>query len=429
VLEDRVELLDRQHAFMQRQGGVRFALQLRRDFEVLEGDPRLRALLEDLRQEAFEAVDRFMTHEAEIVEQLRPLREELERLAPDDPAHEVSLANWDGHASHDPEPPQPNTDNVSRADILIDILERRFEELDILQPDVNSLLHRIEAVAADHRPVQHRLVQDAVTHAGYSVVRLHALFEALEDRPSAQADTEPRSVDWPTALMRQRFGTLAALAIRVTLTRRRGDRALIDHPEQIVEATVAAAKEELDLLHEELRRRIGTTRSRLALIHRFKQRCEWYDYEALRELAAAHTRRAEDLLTRELVRFLFEQGLNPIAKPLMGRLEPDVLDPSLTPSFYVEAKQYARSCRATLLRGVWQAHETLSTLANTRYDVREGHFVVFRRSGPRYCFPESVEGTSWVLYPVLIDLGRDFGSRGGRQAEAFTIPDLEPRPR
>jgi hypothetical protein len=51
----------------------------------------------------------------------------------------------------------------------------------------------------------------------------------------------------------------------------------------------------------------------------------------------------EDRLTVELARFLFDQGLNPLTKPLIGGLEPDLLDSSVPSAFYVEAKQYVGS--------------------------------------------------------------------------------------
>lgn len=49
----------------------------------------------------------------------------------------------------------------------------------------------------------------------------------------------------------------------------------------------------------------------------------------------------QDRLTGELARYLFDAGLSPLTKPLTGGLQPDLLDPLA--SFYVEAKQYARS--------------------------------------------------------------------------------------
>jgi hypothetical protein len=52
-----------------------------------------------------------------------------------------------------------------------------------------------------------------------------------------------------------------------------------------VEDRVQELRAALTRLSTELHRRIGTTRSRQALIARFKQRAEWYDAARLRMLA------------------------------------------------------------------------------------------------------------------------------------------------
>jgi hypothetical protein len=124
----------------------------------------------------------------------------------------------------------------------------------------------------------------------------------------------------------------------------------------IIDRRVADLRDAVERLREDLRRPVGSTRSRLALVNRFKLRCEWHDRE--RMLAVADDDRLpggpEDRLTGEFARYLFDAGLSPLTKPLAGGLQPDLLDPLA--SFYVEAKQYAASASATTFCAGRRAH-------------------------------------------------------------------------
>ena len=90
-------------------------------------------------------------------------------------------------------------------------------------------------------------------------------------------------------------------------------------------------------------------------------------------------------MTAEFARYLFDQGLSPLTKPLTGGLEPDLLDPEA--GFYVEAKQYKRSARQELVKSVGQVLDTVGRLQGGPYAVEEAFVVVFRRGGPRYLLP------------------------------------------
>jgi hypothetical protein len=173
----------------------------------------------------------------------------------------------------------------------------------------------------------------------------------------------------------------------------------------IIEKRVVDLREAVERLREDLRRRIGTTRSRLALVNRFKLRCEWHDRE--RMLAVADDQRLpggpEDRLTGEFARYLFDAGLSPLTKPLAGGLQPDLLDPLA--SFYVEAKQYSgTSARGDIVRSVAQVLDTVGRLRGGPYAVDEAFCVVFRRDGPFYDLPEVLQTETYRLHLVLVDL-------------------------
>jgi hypothetical protein len=121
--------------------------------------------------------------------------------------------------------------------------------------------------------------------------------------------------------------------------------------------------------------------------------------------------KAEDRLTAEFARYLFDQGLSPLTKPLTGGLEPDLLDPHA--SFYVEAKQYKRSARGELVRSVGQVLDTVGRLQGSAYAVQEAFVVVFRRAGPRYLLPPLLEAESYRVHLVLVDiaLAEESGAR------------------
>src|SRR5262249_22185173 len=112
--------------------------------------------------------------------------------------------------------------------------------------------------------------------------------------------------------------------------------------QKAVESLVTELRLEVQLLHEELRARVGTVRTHLGLINRFKARCEWYDRDRLRALARGSKKKVENVLTLELAKFLFDVGLNPLTRPIAGCLEPDLLSPGAAGwTLYVEAKQYS----------------------------------------------------------------------------------------
>lgn len=148
--------------------------------------------------------------------------------------------------------------------------------------------------------------------------------------------------------------------------------------------------------------RTGTTRSNLALIRRYKNRCEWHDRERLQ--AVAQTKSPENDLTADLARYLFDQGLNPLTRARTADLEPDLLDPTSLGRVYVEAKQYSDSARDYLVKGVGQVHDTLGRLRGTPYEVTEAFLVIFRRGGPRYILPDVIKSEGYAIYIILIDI-------------------------
>jgi hypothetical protein len=191
---------------------------------------------------------------------------------------------------------------------------------------------------------------------------------------------------------------------------------LDDTDRKLIGERVSHLRASAERLHEELRRRISATRSRLALVHRFKQRCEWHDRERMTAVADDRSLGGgpEDRLTAEFARYLFDQGLSPLSKPMTGGLQPDLLDPAAR--FYVEAKQYDSSARGDIVKAVAQVMDTVGRLRGGQYEVEEAFCIIFRRSGPYYDLPNTLRTHSYRLHLVLVDLASADES-GRRQRE------------
>jgi hypothetical protein len=187
------------------------------------------------------------------------------------------------------------------------------------------------------------------------------------------------------------------------------------------------------LLVLDLRRRLYTARSRLGVVQRFKARCEWHDRERLRQVADTAQeagRSAENALRDEMTRYLFDQGLNPLAEAVLGTSSrADVFDPSLGPAFYVEAKQYGdRDAVEGKLKGAFrQALDTVGNLPGSGYSADEVFIVLFRRGGPRVLLPGepfSAEGIRWHFVLVNIARASEDASQNKRNPVEFTAETL-----
>ncbi len=161
-------------------------------------------------------------------------------------------------------------------------------------------------------------------------------------------------------------------------------------------------------LHE-LRARTDATRSRLAIIDRYKARCEWHDRERVFDLAQAAEGGREDALRNDMALYLFDAGLNPLSEARLGETaRADLFAGSTSGSFLLEAKQYKEGTGiASALRAAFrQALDTAGTLRGSGYEADEAFIVLFRRGGARALLPQEpleADGLRWFIR--LIDIG------------------------
>jgi hypothetical protein len=450
-----LSLLERQVDFLLRQTDhASFLVQLIPFLRALEQDPIIAAYMDDAVDEFVATIQLMEQADAELVPELvelrdtfvlmRPSADDSDVLAPidrnpDNPLqlveYQSTLAYFDVVATRDPQHLDANL--AGRASTLINILrseDTRYgyklesatgtmteidretgfdipgtttsppgvegappteeadpDELDRWRASLSNIMQRHAHV---RRWTQLRLRADA----GLALVRLRAARDELNPTPNLLGpdhSIKAFEAQW------RRVGSVGQLLFLTV----EGDT--LDPAFAVAVADeVKDLRADVDRLREDLHRRIGTTRSRAAVIKRFKLRCEWHDRMRMAAVAEDESppRGPEDKLTAELARYVYDQGLNPLTKPLAGGLEPDLFDPSAR--FYVEAKQYrASSARAYIHKGFAQLIDTVNKFRGSPiYEVEEAFYVIFRRSGPYYELPSTIRVGDLDVHLLLIDL-------------------------
>jgi hypothetical protein len=451
-----VELLDRQVDFLLRQrDSAAFLIQVEPCLEALRSEPQLAAYLDDVLEEVVRIIDDMEGVDTELTSELLTLRYELVELVPEtddsnvEPPSESDLralklqwrlsykgtfAYFDVWAASEPEP--FNADgHGGLAKTLLGILQNKDA----------AYLHERQAPSAateseaDTDPAggategesptdeeQRRSGPDPLAAWRRRLANVQRRYDyavrllKLRTRTSAglallKLEAVPGELNPPARILDEHDGedTLAAAGdLRQWVSSESYSLFQLAWQERldaadlgVIQKRVADLRDDVERLREDLRRRIGATRSRLALVNRFRLRCEWHDRERMLSIAEDDRLSGgpEDRLTGEFARYLFDAGLSPLTKLLAGGLQPDLLDPLA--SFYVEAKQYATpSSRADIVKSVTQVLDTVGRLRGGPYAVAEAFCVVFRRAGPYYDLPQVLETETYRLHLVLVDL-------------------------
>jgi hypothetical protein len=425
-MDSTVELLDRQVDFLLKQpDDAAFLIQVEPFLRALGEDDRLAAYLEDLRDELVRVVQVLEATDAELVPELVELRDELAKLRPESDdsaarpparrtgapdmaarfAYEQTLAYFDGRAQAEPELFNYQGEG-GNAGVLLRILQSKDNEYlreqeaagtsardatqadepaaddektsDRDEPERTDLDRWRTAVGNIDRRRNHARRWARLrmrTSGGLAVLKLEAARDAMQP-PLKLLNPEEGAVGLMSDMLR-----LVGSSDFSLLKLADGDQ--LDQTDAAVIADrVADLRSSTQRLHEDLRRRVGATRSRLALVQRFKLRCEWHDRDRMAAVAdnADLGGGPEDRLTAEFARYLFDQGLSPLSKPMTGGLQPDLLDPAAR--FYVEAKQYNDSARSDLVKAVAQVMDTVGRLRGSQYAVDEAFCVGLPAQGP-----------------------------------------------
>ncbi|WP_147444960.1 hypothetical protein [Corallococcus sp. CA053C] len=404
-------------------------------------------LLSDMEAEATQLVHRHWEHDTACIKSLCSIRDEFLAQEPasddtltvkpaidsDDTGYRYTFAHFNEIATEQPRPVDPvDTRDNSRTGELLPILVGKLESAMRLhediqgntagikqnqRPELTPLYLRLMTLHDRHLHTHRLFLDEKLTDPGMFLLRLKQTLSALNPEPNEIKTPNDLAARWDDhqislannleALREKLYSPTGGSDISQWMRRQLGGSIPQDSVEQLVSTLHPVAS----FVHEDLIRRIGTRRSLIALLHRFKERCEWHDRDRLRKLAE-QSKRPEDVLTAELARWLFDQGLSPLTRPLAGGLQPDLLDPSV---LYVEAKRYrdGKKARHHIIQGTHELYDAVTRIKGTKYDITEAFYVVFREGGPRFKLPEVIRGDGWVTLPIVIDIAplTESGSR------------------
>jgi hypothetical protein len=428
-------IVEQQSAYLEGLSDGEFLFAVAGALKALEADPRIEAHLSDLCHEADDLGRQL--HEAEYDDgspgrTLDHVWDELGRRLPD-PQHGELIKMTSRFRSllgdlHHPVV-VPLDPNGGEDDSRIGRLVRMVESLDVSAGSgvLDDWRTALENVRKRQEGLHLRQLRLTRTHAGVSLLRLRCLAGDEGAAAAAEVGSCPRlPEDRPALVVRADAGGRSwGELLDLLLTGERELNEITEAPKLVEGMRGAVAR-----LVLELNGRIGTVRSRLAMVDRYKARCEWHDRERLFELAAEATGARESALRDEMALYLFDNGLDPISEASIGsHSRADVFHAAPHDSFLLEAKQYSDGASLTAaLRGAFrQALDTAGNLRGSGYEADEAFIVLFRRGGPRAILPsDSVEADGLAWYFRLINIappGAD-ASRNKQTPIEYTADDL-----
>jgi hypothetical protein len=309
VFEDTRELLNWQTDFLLRQEtDAEFLVQVPAYLQTLRGEPRLAIHMEDLDREAALLLAAHEPHDSQELPELSQIRDELVQRAPEAGDSEeappsggldmlrwaMTLAAFDPIVSGELQPASTSGFGLGRTGHLVEMLQAKLQRLQRplpsddgapsssrqnQRPDLDDLAMRLGNVARRHEHFANHVRLTERTSAGLALKRLDGVLSALNPPPLQASSPEELSSQFRSSVVPHVSTGGHALFLSA-----HGEQ-LDDAHTQFVADRVRDLRKDVQRLHADLRRRIGTTASRLALVLRFKHRAEWYDRDRLRELA------------------------------------------------------------------------------------------------------------------------------------------------
>jgi hypothetical protein len=437
MLADPSELLDLQIEFLRKQEGLALMAQVGRYLDSVTSDPRVRTLFGDLLHEAEDAELAFGKLEKALVDRLCAIRDALIAMAPSiddstrqhdpnigfDHDYDASFAHFNSLVAKVPDrvalDPSPGDEDIF-VPRLLRIIQGKWQAVAKIakSPELFALGSEEGAIAAEHQHAFQAFLLIKRSDAGAAAARLRAVVDRINPTPGI---TDEDRMMWN---LRVGMNDILSRLYGRSASSSRDDREAL---EREIAAQAAQMLSDAESVHVELRRRLYTTRSRRALLERFKIRCESYDRDRLRALAEV-AGKPETPLTLEAARFLFDNGLTPLIDASSGGLKPDLLDTRTPWTFYLESKQYgdAAGARKAVRGGAKQVWDTALHLKSL--GVTEVFWLVFRRGGPLCLVPEELRAEGLVVFPILIDIAptAESGSRQKEKPISFTATDLAP---
>lgn len=424
-----LDYLDRQAALLRDlDGDAELLVQAAALIERLEREPVLRGLLADLDAETDAAVEAWRMAEREMATRLARHAMNFEAVLSGAGKYEAERVR--GVAQRASEPPDLPFDPRAawprtEIDEAFTALERVRIDRTVARPEDRNFAVAGESFVRTQRERNHRRRAMAMrirTEPAFALLRLRDVIRVMNPplEPPEAPRVEPR---YPRAL------GVGGVFDRYVF----GEADPHDAADASIVSDIATiARDDLERLLVDLRRRIGAGASRLTIIRRFQTWAQWYARDRLRHVVEVARQRegpaqVERALTEELARFLFEQGLDPLWRPRFGRLEPDLLDPSEFGRLFVEAKQYetAAEARHAAAQGVRQTLDTAGLLVGTAHRLEEAFVVLFAVGGPRVDLPALVRLEGLTIRLVVVDITPWRQAGSGRRQSPVVVREAD----
>jgi hypothetical protein len=438
LIHDPDKLVERQFQYLLSKDGSEFFVQLRTCLRILREEPRVAALLQELREEAARLERARTGQDDREAEALVSLKQKLLARTPeidDSSAPEPTdqdlpeihgwfqtLAAFDA-ISEGRRKAWPEGDGT-RSERLAEILGNKLQGLQFpggreanVRPDLQDMSLELVNLREAHDYWVRESNDEVATSPGIALIALEAVVFDLNPKPVPFKDFHERVASGFSDVLSGKHNFRSAV---YGMGKAEG-----------LAKPLARCKGFAERVQQELRLKIGSRRSALALLRRFKVRCQIYDRARMQGMAADDVVN-EKLLTAELALWLFDQGLNPLVEVPIGGLRPDLLEATRDPSasLYVEAKQYKETSGMDrrIQRWMNQVYTTVGRLRGDHLDVTEAFLVVFRRGGQFVHLPEEVPAGDYVVFPILIDLTApaETGSQEKLRTIEMTAADLRP---
>lgn len=417
-LGDATEVLNRRFAFLREQAGAALVVHLPSYLDLITCDTRIAPYTQELKTEADALRSEFAKHCELVATEARGLKDALppgKLLGANLP---YTLKSFDEISAQQDFMPgvvvayRDSEDHSDAAKLIARLLANGGG------PDTAELESR-------HQRAFRRFKLREWRCPGHAIRRLTFLTAQLNPRPIVLQAADDGEIDENTLRPYGIVPDLFRKAIWQHVEEKSMEAAHLRDALSLVAADVA-------LVHGELCDRIGGTMSRLALVNRFKRRCEWYDASRMRELAetAEAVSRKEALFTDELARFLFDAGLEPVTEFTAGSVRLDIVESGTRGrGLYVEAKQYGlgESATSKAKQALRQVRSTAGRLRGSPYEVREAFVVMFRRGGPLFELPAVFETHDIRVHFVTVDLAptSEAGSKEKQEPVLVTPSELQ----
>ena len=161
---------------------------------------------------------------------------------------------------------------------------------------------------------------------------------------------------------------------------------------------------DLERLHNFILDRFNRTSLGLALLTKYKRRCEWYnDAEELLKEIAGLTEQKRDMvekeLTRKLCMYLLDNNVLPLSQVDFGKRRPDVLLQSKEEIFPLEVKVVRLNDNYRVKTGLNQIISYIRTI-----DASEGFYVIFCRGDFTLQIPPTVFEGAYRINIMTVEL-------------------------